>query len=54
MQPTAKADSNSAIATDVQPAISSVNGTYNGGFMNGGMGFGGHRMGGSGGRLQEE
>ena len=49
MQSTAKADNNSAIASDVQPALSSVNGTDNGGFMNGGMGFGGHRMGGFGG-----
>ena len=49
MQSTAKADTNSAVASDVQPTLSSVNGTDNGGFINGDMGFGGHRMGGFGG-----
>jgi len=49
MQQPAKADPNAAVATDVQPAVSTINGTNIGGFFNGGMGFGGHRMDGFGG-----
>lgn len=44
MQTTAKANTNSTVSSDVQPAISSVNGTDNVGFlMNGHIGFGEHR-----------
>ena len=45
MQSTAKADTNSTVASDVQPTLSSVNGTDNGGFINGDRGFGGQRIG---------
>jgi hypothetical protein len=42
VQLTAKADTNTPVASDVQPTLSSVNETFNGSFsINGFMGFGG-------------
>ncbi len=53
MQSTVKADSNSAVASDAQPTLSSVNATNNGGFFdNGYMGFGGPRGMGMGQRIR--